>query len=315
MNDNQILYHIDFYSRYERVIRIIGWSSKFKENANLTIQLGNVKAVYEKTKRPDLVQLFGPDSINWGFDAIFIYADGATARLACAKTIRIISIHGEDFIQNINYTSGDENNYIWESKSEQEFIFFEELRKHSNPKVLEIGSRARSGVIRKAKFEGTNYTGVDVLQGPNVDIVCDAHELSNHVSSKYDFVYSVSVFEHLLMPWKVVVELAKCMNNGGFVFTQTHNAWPIHDAPWDYWRYTTDSFASIFNKYTGFEIVNTSYRCPCNFATVFDNGSPLTNFTFQASYLMVCCLARKTNDPMLSWDVTPAMLTETMYPL
>jgi hypothetical protein len=44
---------------------------------------------------------------------------------------------------------------------------------------LEIGSRARSGVIRRNDVPSSwNYTGFDVLQGDNVDVQGNAHELS-----------------------------------------------------------------------------------------------------------------------------------------
>ena len=74
--------------------------------------------------------------------------------------------------------------------------------------ALEIGSRARSGVNNRDTYlpKDIEFTGIDVLDGEGVDVVCDAHQLSEHLeSNKYDLVYSLNVFEHLLMPWKVVL--------------------------------------------------------------------------------------------------------------
>lgn len=53
---------------------------------------------------------------------------------------------------------------------------FLDIMKQSFPasadyQVLEIGGRARSGVVRKGDFEGYSYTSTDVMEGTNVDVV------------------------------------------------------------------------------------------------------------------------------------------------
>ncbi len=79
------------------------------------------------------------------------------------------------------------------------------------------------------------YQGFDIVAGENVDVVGDAHQLSKHFSSKtFDFCFSVSVFEHLMWPWKVVLELNDVMKVGGMVFAQSHPTWPKHEIPWDF---------------------------------------------------------------------------------
>jgi hypothetical protein len=67
---------------------------------------------------------------------------------------------------------------------------------------------------------------------------------------------SLSVFEHLAMPWKVAVEMAKVMAPGAVAYIQTHQTYPIHDAPWDYWRMSKDAWPALFNRSTGFEILD-----------------------------------------------------------
>lgn len=83
------------------------------------------------------------------------------------------------------------------------------LRKLKGPKVLEIGSRNVSNVTRKDLFpNASKYVGFDVLDGENVDVVGDAHQLSEYVAeNSFDIVYSVSVFEHLMFPWKAALEI------------------------------------------------------------------------------------------------------------
>ena len=77
-------------------------------------------------------------------------------------------------------------------------------------RVLEIEARARSGITHRERFSPpAKYVGLDISPGPNVDVVGDAQHLSRVVTGKFDAVFSVATFEHLLMPWKVVLELNK----------------------------------------------------------------------------------------------------------
>ncbi|MDO8597350.1 MAG: methyltransferase domain-containing protein [Sulfuricaulis sp.] len=105
--------------------------------------------------------------------------------------------------------------------------------------VLEVGSRAVSDVTVQHKFSAqVRHTGLDVHPGPNVDVVGDAHELGRlFPAEQFDGIFSLSVFEHLLMPWVVVMEMNKVLKPGGVVMLATHPAWPPHELPWDFWRF------------------------------------------------------------------------------
>ena len=123
---------------------------------------------------------------------------------------------------------------------------------------FEIGGRDRSQRTIKEKFPNAEYVVVDIVAGENVDVVADAHQLSSvFENSSFDFVISASVFEHLLMPWKVALEINKILRPGGSLWISSHQTVGLHDSPWDYWRFSRDSWTGIFNKNTGFEIVAT----------------------------------------------------------
>ena len=182
--------------------------------------------------------------------------------------------------------------------------------------ALEVGSRARSGVNNRDTYlpEDIEFTGVDVLEGEGVDVVCDAHELSKHVShDHYELVYSLNVFEHLLMPWKVVLELNKVMKKGGVVMIFTHHAFPLHDLPWDYYRFSDNAWYSLFNKATGFEIIKTD---------LIDQVSIVPKCIYEGSvgvkdggaYIHSAVIARKISDTTLEWSVDSKEIIETEYP-
>ncbi len=101
-----------------------------------------------------------------------------------------------------------------------------QLRSIQDAKVLEIGSRNVSGPVRRDMFpNAVEYVGIDVREGENVDVVGDVHELSKLVpNNHFDIVYSISVFEHLLFPWKAALEINKALKPGGHVMTATHPA-------------------------------------------------------------------------------------------
>ena len=182
--------------------------------------------------------------------------------------------------------------------------------------ALEVGSRARSGVNNRDNYlpKDIEFTGVDVLEGDGVDVVCDAHELANHVKhDHYELVYSLNVFEHLLMPWKVVLELNKVMKKGGVVMIFTHHAFPLHDLPWDYYRFSDNAWYSLFNKATGFEIIKTE---------LIDKVSIVPNCIYEGSvgvkgggaYIHSAVIARKISDTSLEWPVDSKEIIEAEYP-
>jgi hypothetical protein len=195
--------------------------------------------------------------------------------------------------------------------------FVEQMRGLPSARVLEVGSRAVSDVTMRHKFPSTVlHTGLDVHPGPNVDRVGDAHELGALFEpEQFDGVFSLSVFEHLLMPWVVVLEINKVLKPGGLVMVATHPTWPPHELPWDFWRFQENSFWALFNKATGFEIICTVTSTPARIFP-FERSSYLQGTTKTIASMGVAVLARKISksDPRLSWPLKAADVTETYYP-
>jgi hypothetical protein len=193
--------------------------------------------------------------------------------------------------------------------------FSAELRARLSGRVLEIGSRARSGnEYTHIVPSGWEYVGMDVKEGPNVDIVGDAHELAAVVGAqRFDAVFAISVFEHLVMPWKVAVEMNKVLNVGGLVFIATHQSYPLHDVPWDFWRFSDTAWPALFNAATGFEVVDVAHG---QRATVVPWAANLATWTVgpHPAWLLSTVLARKTGEATVSWPVDVADLIQTAYP-
>ena len=84
----------------------------------------------------------------------------------------------------------------------QQLNFINELCHYLNEKkqifpamsVLEIGSYDVNGTIRNF-FEGSNYTGVDIIEGPGVDVVASGGDVGLP-SNSFDLSISCECFEH-----------------------------------------------------------------------------------------------------------------------
>jgi hypothetical protein len=195
--------------------------------------------------------------------------------------------------------------------------YWDYVRSVPQGNVLEIGSRARSGVSRRNLFPATcDYTGFDIVAGENVDCVGDAHALSRILPPRhFDAVFSVSVWEHLCMPWLVSLELNKVMKVGALAMINTHQSWPSHEEPWDYFRFSNYSWDALFNADTGFEIVARGTGIPCVMAaSQFHPSIHASRVDWHYGYFATRCVAKKIGETSLSWPVDPGLVRKGNYP-
>lgn len=104
-----------------------------------------------------------------------------------------------------------------------------------NCKVLEIGSLDINGTIR-VLFENCEYVGVDVGEGPCVDVVCSGHEYDSPDNS-FDTVVSSECFEHNPFWKETFANMHRACKPGGVVmFTCATDGRPEHGTnrtqPW-----------------------------------------------------------------------------------
>lgn len=106
---------------------------------------------------------------------------------------------------------------------QKKFIEFslDELKKKNNfnnLSVLDVGSFDVGGSIRDF-FKKNNYIGVDLIKGPNVDIVLSGSELYK-LKKNFDIVISCECFEHA-KDWKEIFlsMYDVCEDDGYVIFT------------------------------------------------------------------------------------------------
>lgn len=127
----------------------------------------------------------------------------------------------------------------------------------SNATVIELGTRRTSNrpstLRREWVPESSRYIASDFQAGEDVDVVADAEKLSDAFPpSSIDAIIACSVFEHIRKPWMAAVEIGKVLRPGGKAYIQTHQTYPLHAYPHDYWRFSREAMEALFDTENGF---------------------------------------------------------------
>ena len=147
--------------------------------------------------------------------------------------------------------------------------FCARLAERPAPRVLELGTlrsiAGRSTLHREWAPHAAEHLGTDIEAGADVDVVADVHALSATLGEEsFDALISCSTFEHLKYPHLAAHEVMKVLKVGGLLFTQTHQSFPIHAYPFDYFRFSREALAGLFGTRMGFEVLATNYCFPAS---------------------------------------------------
>ncbi len=147
-----------------------------------------------------------------------------------------------------------------DASSDLEARFMARCRELPSPRVLELGAKrsvpGRSTMHRDWVPHAAEFLGTDIEEGADVDIVADAHRLSDVVGEEcFDVILSCSTFEHLKYPTLAAHEVMKALKIGGLLYVQTHQSFPLHGYPFDYFRFSREALESLFGASMGIEVV------------------------------------------------------------
>ena len=95
------------------------------------------------------------------------------------------------------------------------------------------------------------YVGVDwsnTLHGLKADVVANLNEPLPIEDSIADTVVSFQVLEHLSEPQIMINEAFRILRPGGRVFLSVPFQWHVHEAPYDFYRYTCYGLEYLFKK-------------------------------------------------------------------
>jgi hypothetical protein len=171
--------------------------------------------------------------------------------------------------------------------------FIDQCRLKDAPKVLELGTR-RSYEERSTRHDSwvphaSTFIGADIELAEDVDLVADVHRLTETTGhEEFDIIISCSSFEHFKYPHLAAHEIMKAMKIGGLLFIQTHQSYPLHASPHDYFRFSRDALSGLFGTRMGFEVIATSYDFPVRL-----KAKESFEVSFLPAYLNTCLFGRK----------------------
>lgn len=114
-------------------------------------------------------------------------------------------------------------------------------------KILDVGSLnvKKKGCYREILPKEFEYVGIDLVPGPNVDIVLKDPHVFPFSDCYFDAVISGQCFEHASNPFSLIKECSRVLIPGGYFIGAAPSKWPIHSRP-DRWRILPDGWRSLF---------------------------------------------------------------------
>jgi cephalosporin hydroxylase len=130
--------------------------------------------------------------------------------------------------------------------------------------IYEFGSFQVAGIEDLANlrslFPDSQYVGTDMREGPGVDMILDLHKIDLPDNS-VGVALILDTLEHVEFPHTAMAEVYRVLKPNGLTIISSVMDYPIHEYPYDYWRFTPEAFKSILSPFessfvgwAGFEI-------------------------------------------------------------
>jgi len=102
----------------------------------------------------------------------------------------------------------------------------------------------------------SEYIGCDIVQSNEecVDLICPANCIPL-ADQSFDTVISTQTIEHVEDPQGLVNEAYRVLNDNGYFIISGPMYWPLHEEPYDFFRFTRHGFTYILEK-AGFKIID-----------------------------------------------------------
>lgn len=173
-------------------------------------------------------------------------------------------------------------------------VFKRLMAERTHPKILLTGAHVWEGSFQvdytshapNARWVTTDITG-------NVDIVTDLQKIPDEYAGTFDGIYCPATLEHIERPWCAIHEMVKCLKPNGVLFISTHQTFPLHGYPNDYFRFSTEAL-NVMCFDSGLHVVESAYSVPCTITPQDPESVNVWN-TIAKSYLNVSVCAVKAS--------------------
>ena len=157
---------------------------------------------------------------------------------------------------------------VYSPKVDVNAAFWREVEARRPARVLEAGvlqSVPGRPTHQKGRFSGIadkDYVRIDIEAGADVDVVADLHRLPEDWTNAFDGFIASAVFEHLERPWIAAQEVARVLRPGGLFLVSTHQSFPLHGYPSDFFRFSREALQLIFED-AGLTVSAADYQHRC----------------------------------------------------
>lgn len=118
--------------------------------------------------------------------------------------------------------------------------------------ILEIGSNLVPGQEEignlRPLFPGREYLGMDMREGPGVDLVARVESIPRPDAS-VGAVIALNTLEHVKHFWKGFEEIKRVLKPDGALLVSCPFYFHIHNYPDDYWRFTPAALQVLLEDY------------------------------------------------------------------
>jgi len=120
----------------------------------------------------------------------------------------------------------------------------------SGSKVLSIGAGGEINALLNAFAVKNNFnvTSFDISDDKHPDLLGDIC-IYDFKDEKFDVVVIAEVLEHLHSPHLAIDNIYKILHNGGRLILTVPFIFPIHERPYDYYRYTRYGLEYLLRKF------------------------------------------------------------------
>lgn len=140
--------------------------------------------------------------------------------------------------------------------------FFRSFARRLSGTVVDLGSGAQP-YREDVRGLGCKYVAVDWSNSyhpAKPDVLADLNVGVELPDSCADHVISFSVLEHLHRPERLIQEARRILKPGGTLYLQVPFQWAVHEAPYDYVRFTRFGLENLFRD-AGFKGVSIDADC------------------------------------------------------
>lgn len=147
----------------------------------------------------------------------------------------------------------------------QAFIKEFEISHQPFHKVLDVGAYDVNGSVKNILSPDSyrKFIGVDMREGPGVDIVMNGHDIDKLLEPdmegvkppKFDLVTCCETLEHDNKFWVTVEKMRSVLKPGGYMLITVPGIfYPKHEFPNDYYRFTEEAVRAMFEDFTDVHI-------------------------------------------------------------